>query len=263
MQLYGYSEWVEICVSEFWHLLNQEFTNWFADYDDANRATERNRMILLWPILAFFKEKDKTKLMSIKDFFRVLRIFYLRYNNFDRSVTSISKDVKNFTINGPWNAPVNPEEHLKHNLLNNVKQSEIEKYEELIWKIEDHKFNLDGSDVGSVNIGYLFDLNEINSLGKLHRIKDKLYEVFPIEQDEYISIQNILLYYGEYWHRESPWYYFNYQFDDWRRIIRDRDHENKHTRTVFKTFFHEFIDFNGTIDDFLNKKRKIMLRHDK
>ena len=213
-------------------------------------------MVFLWSILLFFKECDKKKLILTKEYFRILRIYYLRYNNFDRSVSSILKDIKNFIDFGPWKAPVNPEENQKHNLFNKIKLNQIEKYEELIWEIEDHKFNINGKDVGGVNIGYLVDFDMQDSIDILTLIKNKLYEIFPTDEEEFIIIQNILLYYGEYWHRISPWYYYNYQFDNWRKIIRDRDHENKHTRNVFKCFFNEFITYKGTIIDFLNEKRK-------
>jgi len=253
---YNYSNWVDICISEIWKIFNKEYTNWYADFEDPNRATERNKMIFIWSILSFFREKDRLKLVFKNELFRVLRIFYLRFRNFDRSVNSISKDVKNFVEFGPWKSPVNVEENLKHNLFIWANPKEVEKYEELIWEIEDHYLNIDGKDVGGVNIGYLVNLNEINSVEELRKIKDKLYEIFPEDKDEYYLIQNILLYYGEYWYRITPWYYFNYKFDNWKRIIRDRDQENKHTRTTFRRFFDDFVNFDRSIEDFLKEKRK-------
>jgi len=247
---YLYSDWVEKALKEIWRIINSEYTNWFAGYDDQNRATERNRMVFIWPVLAFFNKRNKLGQVSVKELYRVLRIFYLRYMNFDRSVTTIKRDVENFSDSGPFKAFVNPEEFQKHNLYNWAKYDDVERYEELIWEIEDHKFNINGRDVGSVNIGYMVDLEKIDSIDSLKKIKDKLYEIFPEKDSEYLTVQNILLSYGEYWHRVSPWYYRNYQFDNWKRIIRDRDQENKHTRNVFKSFIDDFVNFEGTLQSF-------------
>lgn len=126
----------------------------------------------------------------------------------------------------------------------------------MIWEIEDHKFNINGKDVGGVNISYLFDFKEETTIDDLVLIKNKLYSIFPEDSEVFFDVQNILLYYGEYWHRVSPWYYNNYRFDNWRRIIRDRDNDNKQTRIVFKQFFNDFKLFNGTISEFLAEKRK-------
>lgn len=281
---YGYSMWVNNCVSEIWRIFNKEYTNWYADYDDSNRATERNRMVFIWSFLYYSRDKNLND-TSIFEFFRLLRMFYLRYRNFIRSVKSIKPTIDLISINGVFDTLEHEirgelddsgkiisydmeeetdgrtrthEEILKYNFLNKYIDniSKQKQYEELIWEIEDHKFNLNGRDVGSQNICYLVDLEIEYTVLELKEIKDKLYQIFPEEKDEYLLIQNILLYYGEYWHRVSPWYYFNYKFDNWRRIIRDRDHENKHTRKTFRMFFYDFVNFKGSIEDFLEEKRK-------
>lgn len=290
---YNYVGWLDKCISEIWGLFNLEYTNWYADHEDANRATERNRMIFAWSFLYYFQIKDENKVsldeISVDEVFRLVRMFYLRYNNHNRSVASIKQTIDLIEINGVFDTlkqelkdlldengqviPVNSieetdlniksgEENLKCMFLNKFigKPDEQRKYEELLWKIEDHKLNLNGRDVGGINISYLVDLNKEHTLFKLEIIKNKLYEIFPEKQKEYPIVQSILLYYGEYWHRVSPWYYFNNQFDNWRRIIRDRDHSNKHTRDVFKRFFTEFVAFDGNIEEFLEEKRKTVLK---
>jgi len=256
---YGYSRWIDKALKEVWEILNKEKINWYSDYKDDKRGTERNKMIYLWPILTYYSKKDLNSSDITNDLFRLFRIYYLRYHNFDRSVTTINDDVSNFSEKGIWNENCYPEENQKHILLKKTREEDVFKLEELIWEIEDHKLNLNGRDVGSINIGYLVDFEKHDNIDEIKLIKDKFYEMFPIGQKDYLIIQNLLLYYGEYWHRISPGYYFNYQFDNWRRIIRDRDNDNKPTRNAFKRFFTDFLDFNGTINQFLEHNRETKL----
>lgn len=251
---YNYSSWVEKCLKNIWNIFNVETTNWFADLNDRNRATELNRMVYLWSTLIFTGEKD---LNNTEEIFRFLRIYYLRYNNFDRSVSTIIATINDINTEGLFKSKLLTNEEIeKHNFyLSLDNQNEINLYEELVWEIEDHKYNLNGRDVGSSNITHIVNFKEINTKKDLEIIKNKLYEVFPISEKNHFTIQNVLLYYGEYWHQDTPYYYINYRFDNWRRILRDRDFDNKNTRTVFNTFFNEFIKFSGSVNDFLEMKR--------
>ena len=256
---YNYSGWVVKCTRLVWNILNTESTNWFANVKDRNRATEQNRMVLFWPLLHYVK---KTEAVDKEEFFRLLRFYYVRYSNYDRSVSTIKKNVKSIIKNGfiP-NEYFTEEENLKYNFLDGIEdESEKRKYEEVIWEIEDHRLNLNGRDVGATNISYLVDFDSIESPDDMELVRDKFYQIFPPKEKEYLTIQNILLYYGEYWHRITPYYYFNYQFNNWRRIIRERDHENKPTRNVFKKFFEEFLVYEGSISEFLEEKRSVLIK---
>jgi len=254
---YFYSAWVDKCINEMWSIFNEEQTNWYADSTTSSRGTERNRMVFVWSVLEFYtRQKEEIKTDS---FFKFFRIFYLRYHNNNRSVSTIFTAIKDYAEKGVCGED-NSEEHLKYKLINKISEKEVKAFESLIWEIEDHKFNLDGRDVGGVNIGYLIDLEKEYSLLEIRHIKNRLYEIFPLEKKKYLTIQNILLYYGEYWQDVNPWYYRNFEFDNWKRIIRDRDQNNKHTRKTFKRFFDEFILFDGTPSDFLLIKRKTILK---
>lgn len=251
---YNYSSWVDKSVNTIWDLFNIESTNWFADLTDSNRATEFNRMVYVWSILIYSEGKE---LSDIDAVFRFLRFYYVRYNNFDRSVTTMLSTISEINEVGLFSTnSLTNEEKQKYTFFNSIEDiKELRIYEELIWEIEDHRYNLSGRDVGNVNISYLVNFDKIKTADNLKLIKNKFYEIFPQSQKNYSEVQNILLYFGEYWHRESPYYYYNYRFDNWRRIIRDRDYDNKPTRNVFKQFFTDFIKFKGTIQEFLQSKR--------
>lgn len=282
--LYAYSAWVEKCIEEIWKILNDvKRTNWFANYNDANRGTERSKMVLLWSVLHFMAESDLDNADSISDIFRVLRLYYVRYNNYNRSVTSIKTTVNILKINGvidPFDNIVSYtlgdeidlngfepsvdnhirtyEEQLKNITLNHYIGDEINQreLEGLIWKLEDHPLNLDGSGVGNINISHLVNLNFKITIEELEKIIEKFYLLFPLEEKNYLTIQNILLYYDVYWYRVSPYYYFNYEFDNWKKIIRDIREDVNKERTAFSNFWLEYQERDLNPIEFLNEFRK-------
>ena len=65
------------------------------------------------------------------------------------------------------------------------------------------------------------------------------------------------MFYGFYGMRRTPYYYFNYDFSSWRRIIRDLD-SNK------KAFYNFFNDFNGnSIEELYEIKKSNFLKKHK
>lgn len=275
-QCYNYSDWVDDCIAEIWQLFNKETTNWFANFNDANRATERNRMVFVWSVLYFITQKGKDEI-DYTEVFRLLRMFYLRYNNFNRSVSTLLKTVDLIGINGVFDSlenevigeldengtiltpisgdetdtsPRTTEEKIKLHILKAYLNQPFDQreFEEVIWQIEDHKFNLNGKDVGATNISHLVKVDGLTSIETLKLVRDKFYEIFPESQTDYLAVQNGLLYFGPYWYRTGPDYYFNYQFDNWRRIIRGYGEKNS-----FELFFQSFCEFHGSLEQFLNE----------
>lgn len=270
---YSYSNWVDKCFNEILRIFNKEKTNWYADYNDSNRATERNRMVFIWSIL-YYTVNCPSNEQKRDNVFRLLRRFYLRYSNFDRSVKSIKPTVKQILEKGVFETLETTssqegeteedvltstnnlgEENAKSKIFSQyLKDSVIlRKFEEAIWKIEDHKFNLEGRGVGGTNISHLIELKENVSLLELDIVHKKFFEVFPARDKEYHTVQNILLFFGKYWHRVTPYYYENYQFDNWKRIIRDYTGDET-KRTTFKNFFKEFLQFSGSFTEFASEK---------
>jgi uncharacterized protein with ParB-like and HNH nuclease domain len=249
---YDYCAWVEKCLKEMWDLFNKEKTNWYADYGDDNRGIERNRMVFLWGILFYLKQVNKKSDEQLIEIFRVIRVYYLKYHNYIRSVKSIKHDMEN-RLNGNisvLNDQENSEESLKTGVLNQYEGDMQLRVEELLWELEDHEFNLNGRDVGGTNISHLIDFKKSISITYITKIINKFKEVFPENCKGFKTVQNILLYHGEYWKRVSPYYYKNLKFDDWRRTIREN---------VFKSFFKEFLLFDSTLEVFLGKRREVKI----
>jgi hypothetical protein len=238
---YEKATWIEKCLSEILSLINTTSTNWFASPTDDNRGLEHSRMVFIWSLLHYMNTRDKDSRTNT-DIYRVLRLYYMRFKNYVRSIQSIASDVKNINEVGPWKV-VDVEENKKNIwYTQKIQSDDLRKFEELIWEIEDHPLNLDGRDVKGVNCSHLINFDNDPSIADLILIRDKFYTLFPLNQDgkvkevNFKKIINILLFYGEFWERVSPWYCYNYYFGNWKKIIRNIDTKEK----VFKSFFEDF-----------------------
>ncbi len=63
------------------------------------------------------------------------------------------------------------------------------------------------------------------------------------------------MHYGEFWHKVTPTYYNNFEFNDWRRIIRGVDGD------AFKEFFSEFLAYESPnpLSEVLKQRNKAFL----
>lgn len=266
----GYSDWVDLALDDFWNLINDSTINWFANYEDNNRSTERNAMVYVWSVLLYLTERKKTGLF-ITETYRLLRIYYLRYNNFIRSVTFIKTEVMIQVKSGIWKDPITDlegkstqEERYKIDIYNNCNPNEINKIEELIWEIEDHPFNLNGKDVGNTNLTHLLNVPPQNiSIEYLTLVKNKFYEVFPVNASKEVLIKRIevLLSYGKFYDKVSPYYYLNFKFNNWRRIIRNISTELlSNDKPPFATFFEDFLVYEDSFNDFYIEKSLVKIK---
>jgi len=251
---YNNITWIEKCLSEILSILNTNSTNWFANYKDPNRGLEHSRMVFIWSLLHYMNTRDKI-LRSNSEIFRVLRLYYIRFKNYNRSVQSIKSDVENINLYGPWKVVGIEEENKKNNWYSEkIKPDEIELFESLIWEIEDHPLNLDGRDAKAINCSHLIDFEKTPNLDELKLIKEKFYELFPVKNDGKVDelnwkqLINILIFYGNFWERQSPWYCWNFFFANWKKIIRNIDTESN----VFKDFFEDLT--TKSLEDIYKEK---------
>lgn len=273
---YSYSSWLEKCISRIWELFNKDTTDWFIDYSDDNKATELNRMAFIWPV--FYYLNLKRNAIDRDEAFRLLRLFYVRLNNNIRAVKSIKGLVEYIDKNGVWDnnklqlqnfstlqlmdeneEAKNVKTYLKEEVEKHVffiSQSEdiVRKFEELIWEIEDHPINLRGSNLKNQNITHLINLSENLNIQELELVKNKFYELFKydIEEKEGYkfskNLPSLLLHFGNFKHRVKPNYLDNYDFINWRRIVRNTDGD------AFKTFFDVYKRSNVKLRELLNEK---------
>jgi hypothetical protein len=271
---YTYADWIESWFSEFWAIFNQpDVTEWAASLSDSNKSTDHNRMVLVWGSLlcvvcALEKESGEWEKLDREQVFRAIRIFYLRYQNFGRAVASLPETVQGILSETPEVLGTEEdatEERAKWEFLKDRSEAERRDLEAVIWEIEDHPLNLNGRDFSGVNLTHLVDLNKPHtSLTQLQNIRDKFNELFPLEEniqgrfdDKKKKVASVLLYYGRFWNRVTPWYYENYDLGDWPRTIRGKgSEENKNgSGTIFRRFFDEFKLAGRSLDELLEQKR--------
>lgn len=270
---YTYSEWIDKSLKEIWNIINNNQTDWFANYLDKNKSSERNRMIFIWSWLYYITAANSEgRTIQINELYRILRFFYIRYNNFNRSVSTLKKTVDLILINGIWDTLDNEmgneeeypeeetdtkfrttEETLKNTYLQSrINNDDILKLEELIWQIEDHPLNIDGRDVNNINISHLIDLKDTTNLVELQNLKECFYDLFPNQTKNGSSIlKTILLYYDDFY-KDTSYYHKRYDFSDWKRNIR---------KPVFRNFINDLI--GKTTDELLEKLKVSFLEDNK
>ncbi|MDP3929877.1 MAG: DUF262 domain-containing protein [Bacteroidota bacterium] len=247
-QNYNYTRWIDSCLKSIWEIFNNNQTDWFADYKDKNKSTERNRMVFMWSWLYYITEsKRENTLLKTDELYRLLRFFYIRKNNFNRSVSTLKKTVDLIIINGVWDTMNNElgsdqadnleeetdskfrtKEEDEKNIFfyKRLLDKDLKEIEELIWQIEDHTLNLDGSDVGNINITHLIDLNDMVTTQKLEEIRDAFEGLFPNGVNlplEPAILNTVLLYYGDFYKSKEYSNGSKYDFADWKRNIRKNE----------------------------------------
>ncbi|MBQ6082945.1 MAG: DUF262 domain-containing protein [Bacteroidales bacterium] len=246
---YFYSDWLGKAKESIWDIFNNKKTNWFADFKDDNRATERNRMVYVWSMLYYMKSLDG-KEEPLENIYRTLRLFYVRYNNYDRAVEKLKGNVDKILdkVQGPWDTDVlNEEEQKKYGFL----KGKDKEFEAWIWKIEDHPLNLNGRDVRNINCSHIIDFEKNPSVADLENIYNRFCSIFSIKGDGYEIKQpgqllNSLLYTSifdcgqkPFWDKHDTGYYERLFFDRERRYIRGLSTYGNNN--VFKTFFDQFV----------------------
>jgi hypothetical protein len=276
--LYLYAGWIDRWFSEMWGIFNQpDGTEWAASLNDENKSTAHNRMVLLWGSLmcvacALEKNNGALEKLDPQPVFRAIRIFYLRYCNSSRAVATLPKTImgildENPDVFGEEGTEERVEERVKWDFLKGRPENERRELESLIWKIEDHPFNQDGSDLGGKHISHLVNLAvDATGISQLKKIQNAFYGLFPTEKngrdqsdDNAQKVALALLYYGIFWNRVSPWYYENYNLRDWRRTIRGKGNQETTAKDisgpVFRRFFDEFVNAGYSLDQFLEQKK--------
>ena len=250
---YEYNNWINECLNFIQNLLFKSQTNWFINYNNENRANERRRMVFIWSIFDYLTSLEHLE-KNIDEIFRFVRIYWLRYNNHDRSVSSIKNRCRSILKEGVWTlTETSSDEQARHEFLNSITDKvKLRKFESAIWKIEDHPLNLNGYQVRLINITHLVDFNNEVTLDSLSDIYERFIKLFGKENQSVSKVLNsILLFYGNYGRLITPYYYDNWDFSNWRRIIRDLDSSEK----AFKTFFdsYESEDLNELWKDIKQK----------
>ena len=267
-----FTSWIDEYVNTIWFILNYQETEWNLAYEDKNKfnnqGNDRNKTILIWPLFYFLEKTQGKKELDL--FLNLLRFFYVRYNNYNRStkriIMTVDLFIKNGKIiddNGFIDDEQNDEDETRSFLTKNEKEEyaflnsyqgksycngdEYKTIQSLIWKFEDHCLNKVGKGYNNVNSNHLIQYNckQMNSDPKayINKVMKTFYTLFGEEDDKYKNdndfielgnkIKTLLIYYDknddsdDFCKKRSPWYYNNYEFNDWKRIVRSKAFCNK------------------------------------
>ena len=258
-ELYAYADWIDDCIDQIWRIFNEDKTDWFVVYPQADKLSMPARnMVFVWGVLHWV-DSARALNSAFEQVFRAIRHFYLRYFRYyhrhSRAEGQIKESVNNLLENGFISREAGREEYKRERWLAGIDDIETRrKLESLLWKVEDHPYNLDGA----TNITHLVEFNDDLTLEKLQAIYEALQHCFPSPKsyrENRKELQSLLLHYGEYWQRQSPWYYKNYQFNDWKKIIRGLPIKDNSHNDVFRRCLTEIIESGKTISQLLAEKR--------
>lgn len=252
--VYAYAGWVDKCVDQLWFIINSDNTHWFIDYHrPQDFSAEARKMVFVWGIFLLVRKSMEAE-RPISFVFRGIRQLYLRYHNNIRSVVSLSANIDQLLTTGfiASEKDLKEEESVKERWLADVPNVvDRQALESVIWEIEDHPLNLDGADVGAVNISHLISFDESLEVGSLCRVRDLFNDLFKGGvASSAKKLQSVLLYYGEYWRGTTPKSYQSYAFSDWKYVIRGLPRNS-----AFKACFDELLASGGGVAELLERKR--------
>lgn len=270
-----YTGWYDNFIFVIWDELNNNNTNWNiidprkGSQEDRklynNQSGERNKSMIFWSWMYYFKNGDNDDSLLI----RLIHFYYIRYNCYKRSTTTIDKVVSAFMQNNgkiheykegtdedndedDGNNRLFSEEEITLSRFYYSEQGKKNEIEACIWEIQDQPYFLKGRDLGGNTINdYLEEelsiFQRTNVLESAKEFKKNIEKIFE-ECEKSPIIKQLLLFYGVYWKQQSPGYYYNYETSDWKRIVRTPQ---------FIKLYKDLTDNKIVeLDPFLNEKRE-------
>ena len=256
-----YTAWFDEFIIELWKQINEYNGVWnivdprgqgaevFKDY--RNKSLARNESMLFWPWMYYFKTLNSETEIDAQLLIRIIHFYFIRYNCFKRSTTSISRIVDNMKLtNGVihtidlgetgdeedddnTNSKIYSEEEIRiSEIVYSQPKGCRNRMESLIWEIQALPYFSDGKDVGgNTIIDYLNNediIDNSNIESSLETLKNDITGILKdgVLEEGNILVKEILLFYLDdqkaFWKQQSPWYYFNYETSEWKRIVRTR-----------------------------------------
>ena len=273
------TKWFETIKAEIIYLLNNVKTDWMLTPQDSKKyddqGVSRNRAVLMWSWLYFFKLKfEKAKdddVFPDDDLFRLLHWVYLKYHAYNRSVKTVLKLMESLVDKGYCevfdNANIYCEEKILteedsalERLYKKMKNDRI-KLESIIWQIQDIHCIRDSRDIGGYTIKELIDIIEdednTSRIQNAESLLNNLTILLPSGQhiqDLEPLVKSCLLLYGEFWRKVSPWYYNRYYISDWKRIFRT-DAFVDFYKDIFKKEKYDSNKMKDVIEKKIEEKR--------
>lgn len=255
---------------------NEMIQDFYGKYESADNYLIKSdkKQIDYFRILPIIKFVSSIASINELSLFRFNRFFY----NISRKST-ISKDIRNHLIGAiklmheyglecsndydvcdllnytkGRTVLLDEEEIIKLNIYKSPPaESDRENIEAEFWKAEDH-------DIFSGNISFLL-LNciedtkfDFDNFRKSWKVFQMLFE----KKSNYKYICKALIYYGNTWKKDTPYYYNNYDCQDWSWLVMDE--KGRHLMRLIKDMYDQDFVY---IKDITRKKISIYFkRHD-
>ena len=286
IQSYNYCKWFDSFINLLWEEINTYDGRWdIIDprqgnqelrHDYQNKSVARNKSMLFWSWMTYFKKCEN----NIEDalLIRILHFYYIRYNCYKRSSTSINAIIDCFietqgkiytqeiSVNYDGeednvNSKIFSDEEILLSKLSYLDESKTNKIEAQIWETQDLPFFIDGKGVGGNTIYDFFKDDDIikrdNVLDSIRIFKENISTL--LSNDHLIDIKRVLLFYEysgrAFWIQQSPFYYINYETSSWKRIVR-----TQHFIEFYKEYISSSMPF---LNQFLEDKRASFFKKNK
>lgn len=284
-----YTKWFDTFINSLWNEINTYDGKWdIIDprkgnqelrNDYKNKSIARNKSMLLWSWMTYFKKcHDANQSIDDELLIRILHFYYIRYQCYKRSSTSIDTiincfiktkgkiheqdiSIKDDDEEDNVNSKTFSDEEILLSQLYFSDKENIRKIESIIWETQDLPYFIDGKDVGGNTIFEFYCNDEIidkkNVFNSIKNFKKRIIDIMgqDVNKNSHVELKSILLFYKfdnkPYWYQQSPWYYYNYETSSWKRIIRSQH---------FISFYKEYIATKQTLTEFLENKRKIFFQ---
>lgn len=283
-----YTAWFDNFIHCLWNEINTYDGKWDiidprgGDQDSRNdyknKSIARNKSMLFWSWMTYFKMcSDK---VDDEILIRILHFYYIRYQCYKRSSTSIDTIIRTFIdTNGKihtqslslnddeeednTNSRTFSDEEILLSSLSFSDESKTKEIESTIWEIQDLPYFLDGKNVGGNTIYELVSedgvINKDDTLTSVCVFKERIISLLGKDDNKESrrEIKRILLFYVSdskaFWSQQSPWYYNNYETSSWKRIVRSRH---------FVDFYKDFSESDLSLEEFLENKRREFFNQD-
>lgn len=244
---------VNVKISEFYE--NHEHTNYFIKTE--KRQIDYFRILPLITLVSLLTQYDEKNI--------------LRFNRFIYNISkksNIGKDIRTHLIaaikllsdyakeheeiydvcdlvnySKGRTVLLDDEEIIKLNLYKNPpSEIEREKLELLFWEIEDH--GIFNGEISFLLMEYYKKENNTLDYDGFNKSWLAFKELFD-KKNNYKNIAKALIYYGNTWLQETPYYYNNYNCYDWSWLVRD--FKGKYLLQLLKDMHDKGFDFIKTL----------------
>lgn len=271
---YSYQRWYDSFLADIWSELNKNDSSWSVSKSTYNNdAVAKNKAMLFWSWMYYYKLKEGE--VNSTEMLKLIHFYYIRYHCYKRSARPLFRIIEDIANNGlcifnqlngnneeifdddkegETDSRLFSYEEIELSKIFNLNSTSPFELESICWELQDLPYILDGKKVGGNTICDFLcyiskDDKEKAKIDMKHLCSD--FKTLFGDDDNFNKVKSLLLFYSDenghpFWHRQSPYNYFNYECSQIKRIVRCK---------AFLDFYAEYRKSNN-LDQMLSEKRK-------